>query len=70
MDILAKLNSGQLHSEKRNANPELVDQHGNIHSSKERRAFVDWYICAKESRGDVKTWTDAQLEEYRERYVA
>lgn len=42
MDILAKLNSGELHAKARKERPECVDGLGNIHCSKERAEFVDW----------------------------
>lgn len=42
MDILAKLNSGELHARSRKDRPECVDNLGNIHCSPERARFVDW----------------------------
>ncbi len=42
MDILAKLNSGEIHAKARAARPDCVDKLGNIHCSQERAQFVDW----------------------------
>ena len=42
MDIIDKLNSGELHAAARIKRPECVDRLGNIHVSAERAAFVDW----------------------------
>jgi hypothetical protein len=42
MNIIDKLNSGELHAVARINRPNCVDHLGNIHVSAERAAFVDW----------------------------
>ena len=42
MNILDRLNSGELHAAARTKRPDCVDGLGNIHGSAERASFVDW----------------------------
>jgi len=71
MDILERLNSGQLHATARKRRPDCVDQHGNVHRSPERRLFVDFSIDTKRDHGDDhELWPDAVRAEYHRLFEA
>ena len=70
MDILDRLNSGDLHAAARNQRPDCVDAKGNIHTSPERARFVDWLDEMRAIYGqDVEAWPPTPRAEYEERYV-
>lgn len=70
MNILDRLNSGQLHAQARASRSDCVDAKGNIHVSAERARFVDWLNSAKLINGDdVNQWNAKAKSEYKARYV-
>lgn len=70
MNILDRLNSGELHALARTSRPDCVDAKGNIHHSAARAQFVDWMDCIKADHGqDHRSWPVTIRQEYRNRYV-
>ena len=70
MNILDRLNAGDLHRAARTARPDCVDALGNIHNTPARAAFVDWATEAKAIHGqDVGKWPEPMRAEYAARYV-
>lgn len=70
MNILDKLNSGELHAKARAARPDCVDATGGIHNTPERARFVDWAREAKNVCGEnVAGWPSDIRAEYDARYV-
>tara|TARA_Y100000310_G_scaffold300671_1_gene336529 strand:+ start:172 stop:393 length:222 start_codon:yes stop_codon:yes gene_type:complete len=70
MNIIDRLNSGELHSAARADRPECVDGLGNIHATPERAAFVDWRRDMAAEHGDNPAdWPEEHRAEYERRYV-
>jgi len=70
MDILAKLNSGALHAAARNRRPDCVDARGNLHTSPERAAYVNWRnAMAREYGSEPAEWPPEIQRELERRYV-
>lgn len=70
MNILDRLNSGELHQRARAAHPDRVSADGSIHASADRARFVDWMNGQKATHGDnVRDWPAPIVAEYDARYV-
>lgn len=68
--LLARLNSGEIHARLREKHPDCVCKRGNIHGSPERARFEDWRYGVIEEHGqDHALWPAGVREEFERRYV-
>jgi hypothetical protein len=71
MDILARLNSGELHAKARTARPDCVDSKGNVHRSPERATYATWRIAMENLYGSAPAKWPAEIRrELKRRHVA
>ena len=69
MDMLTRLNSGDLHAKERQSRFDCVDNKGNIHANPERAQFVNWSNRMRGIYGDdVAKWPPIAREEFTRRY--
>lgn len=70
MNIIDRLNSGELHQAARKRRPDCIDAVGNVHRSPERRAFVDWRAGMDNRYGtNRREWPESVRAELERRYV-
>lgn len=71
MNIIDRLNSGELHQAARQRRPECVDSVGGIHKTPERARFISWVFKMQRLYGkDVRTWPEISRAEYAARHVS